>query len=226
MRRIHPVVVVAIVVAIVAAIVLVAAFRNRESDRSPGRDSVAELTGKGEVPTATRSALDESLVGRAAPRASDSGSESALAEDLVPSAEDDLDAQQQEIVELARIMMSSSLAEFFPNLDPSEDQIADLASATVRLGEAQARLAQLAPGTDNDVLRQALSDEVAAAAEEFSELMEMTMDDFDSFDNFDDFDNTDDTDGATGSEDGFDDSRDSEDLFDPFEDEALTENPD
>lgn len=195
-----------LVVVAVAALVLAVAFMNREPepDRDPNRQTAAELAGKGEVPAKTQAASVESGAVRSAANARVRPD---LVEGTGPGAESDSDAQHEEMVELARMMMSSSLEEFFPNLNPSEDDLASLATATVRLREAQMRLAQLEAGPGNDELRQRLSDEVEAAAEEFAGLMNMSMNNF----------------GLVGGDDEFDDFYRFADSFDRFDDEELRE---
>ena len=173
-----------------------------DQNPEPKLDRVGEFDGRRGALGETPSALTESSAGRRA-----TGTEPGRSAGLGRPTEDDLDAERREAVELARIMMSSSIAEHFPDLNPSSEDIDDLAAATVRLRQAQTAIQQLPPGPGSAERRHALEDEVAAAANQFAELMETSLDDLDR------------ADAAVAAEE----SIDSLDLFDSFDDGESTE---
>jgi hypothetical protein len=178
-----------VVVVLLGTIALAISFMGRE----PGSERASERSG---------SATEEARAVTKAPPMRAVTPEPPPAQSPSPVIEHDLDPEQREMVELARIMMSNSMSELFPNLDLSEEEIEGLAIATVRLRQAQLRLEELESGPGDAELGRELEDEVPAAADEFAELMDMSLESFDG-------------DGVDAAEAG----GDSWELFDAFGDE-------
>lgn len=80
-------------------------------------------------------------------------------------------------VDLARLMIASSLDDVFPNLPVGEHQIEALAAAALQLRRAETELQELPEGIDTAERRRRLEDEIAAAAEEMARVMNQNLDD-------------------------------------------------